>query len=302
MAKVMSGVTLSESTVERTTEDTGRELVDAYESGWTPTISAAWKWPLDALNRRMACVQIDATGVGIQGDGGQKAPGRMVWVGAISNAAVQREALPDESTFRPRTRYVAGLCPLAEMGPLLRSQAASVGMEHVDGWIALSDGGQGLEEFLRVYFPRVEAVIIDYWHVSEYLAKLAEAAYPSDETAREALRREWGELLREEGGWTTLNVLREYEPPSRTKLWKSTWATVQTYLENHASRMEYPEYLAKGWIIGSGLIEGACKKVIGARLKGPRRWSEKGAHEMAMLRSLFCSDPGAWESFWNRHQ
>lgn len=302
MLKVMSGVTLGESTVERTTEETGRELDAAYKSGWTPTIPAAWKWPLDALGRQMACVQIDATGVGIQGKNGAEAPGRMVWVGAVSNAAVQADGKPGVGSVPVRTRYVAGLCPLAEMGPLLRAQAASVGMEHVDGWIALSDGGQGLEEFLRVNFPRVEAIIIDFWHVGEYLAKLAEAACPSDEAGREALRRDWGRLLKEEGGWTTLNVLREYQPPSRTKQWKSTWATVETYLENHAHRMEYPEYLANGWTIGSGVIEGACKNVIGGRMKGPHRWSVKAAHEIAVLRSLFCSDQGAWDSFWKRKQ
>jgi hypothetical protein len=35
-----------------------------------------------------------------------------------------------------RARYLAGLYPLAEMGPLMRRQAAQVGMEQADLWIA----------------------------------------------------------------------------------------------------------------------------------------------------------------------
>ena len=42
--------------------------------------------------------------------------------------------------------------------------------------------------------------------------------------------------------------------------------------------MEYPEYLAKGWCIGSGAVESACKTVVGQRLKlAGMRWGEDGA-------------------------
>jgi len=43
---------------------------------------------------------------------------------------------------------------------------------------------------------------------------------------------------------------------------------VAGYFANQAHRMNYPEYLAKGWQIGSGPIESACKMVVGQRLKG----------------------------------
>jgi len=226
----------------------------------------------------------------------------MVWVGGVVNAPPNPDAVPVPADPRPRVqaRYVAGLHPLAEMGPLLRAHAAAVGMEQADVWGALSDGGAGLEDFLRVNVPRVEAIIIGYWHVSEYLADLAEAACPADRDARAALRREWCRVLKEEGGWTTLNLLREYQPPSKTKAWKTAWSTVEPYLANHAHRMAYPEYIANGWSIGSGAIESACRHVIGQRMKGPHRWGAPGAHEIAALRALFCSEKGAWAAFWSR--
>jgi hypothetical protein len=68
-----------------------------------------------------------------------------------------------------------------------------------------------------------------------------------------------------------------------------------------AHRMEYPEYLANGWCIGSGAVESACKTVVGQRLKlAGMRWGEDGAHAVCHLRALDRSEKGQWDAFWNR--
>jgi hypothetical protein len=57
------------------------------------------------------------------------------------------------------------------------------------------------------------------------------------------------------------------------------------YLESHASRTHYGEYEAKGYFIGSGVIEAGCKTVIGRRLKQSGMfWSEAGAEDILSLR------------------
>jgi hypothetical protein len=73
------------------------------------------------------------------------------------------------------------------------------------------------------------------------------------------------------------------------------------YLECQAHRMEYPEYLACGWCLGSGAIESVCKTVVGQRLKlAGMRWGEDGAHALCHLRALYRSEKGQWDTFWNR--
>ena len=63
---------------------------------------------------------------------------------------------------------------------------------------------------------------------------------------------------------------------------------------------DYPTYRAKGWAIGSGPIESACKTVIGKRMKnGGMRWSEDGGDEMCHLRALFASDENQWDAYWH---
>ena len=62
--------------------------------------------------------------------------------------------------------------------------------------------------------------------------------------------------------------------------------------------MAYPKYLARGWQIGSGPAESACKTVSGNRMKGGgMRWSPGGADEIAHVRALFRSEPGQWDAF-----
>ena len=68
------------------------------------------------------------------------------------------------------------------------------------------------------------------------------------------------------------------------------------YLENNAHRMAYHEYLAAGYPIASGVIEGACRHVVQDRMeRSGMRWILDGAHAMLALRCIHLS--GAWNEF-----
>jgi hypothetical protein len=192
------------------------------------------------------------------------------------------------------------LYTLAEMGPLLRRQAGQVGLDQADVWIALSDGGNGLEDALRVHFPRVEAVILDFFHAAQYLGKLATAAYPLDESAAQAQLAAWTRLLRDEGGDAMIAVLEEWQLPCAKGV-AAVRDDVLTYFRNQRHRMDYPTYEANGWYIGSGAVESACKTVVGSRLKGSgMRWSAPGSHAVCHVRALYRSEPSQWQAFWQR--
>jgi hypothetical protein len=296
----LAGLRLSESTVERTTEAAGQRVALAAGrpfGGGTP-----WAWHKDAEGKTVAYVAADATGVGQQGPGGVEAEGRMINVAMIYNPVPEARtdwADPDAAR-RPawQARYLASLNPLAELGIPLRRQGAQVGMNEVQRWIALSDGGSGLEDFLEKNFPRVEVVILDFWHAAEYLGELAQALHPQDETAAQAWRGDWCHRLKHTGGQAVLDSLADL--PVRGRAARDCLDKVRTYFRNQVHRMDYPTYRAKGWQIGSGPVESACKRVVGQRLKGAgMRWGADGANAVCNLRALFLSESGPWEAFWN---
>jgi len=213
----------------------------------------------------------------------------MVSVGMIFNAPADGPS---------QARYLAGLYDLDELGLQLRRQGAQVGMDTAQQWIALTDGGAGLEEFMRRNFPRAEC-ILDFFHAAGHLHELAQAWHPQDEGRARELGRQWSHRLKEEGGRAVLTLLDGLELRGRPPAAREVHRQVTQYLRNHVHRMDYPRYRANGWLIGSGHVEAACKSVVGQRLKGSgMRWSEAGANAICHLRALFKSETGQWDAFW----
>lgn len=325
------GLRLGESTVRLVTEDAGARLGKLQDEGRTVGEATPFDWQKDANGKTCAYVSLDLTGVRQQAKGGGAAEGRMPYVAAIYNpvpdppdeaqaargpiAGCEPVAQTDPSATalpkpakqtpkRPRmqARYVAGLLSLAALGLLLRKQAAQVGMEKAQQWIGLSDGGSGLEDFLRTNFNRINLVIIlDFWHPTGYLETLARAMHPDDEEKRVAQMKAWCHLMKHQGGAAIRKVLEGLEIAKNRKVARQAQQEAIQYIKNNEHRMDYPYYVAQGWQIGSGPIESACKTVVGQRLKlAGMRWREYGTDNVCHLRALFKSDKSQWGAFWER--
>jgi hypothetical protein len=298
----LSGLRVSESTAERTCEAAGRDIGRRLAAGETFGASQPWPWHRDAEGKTCAYVALDLTGLGMQGHGGTAAEGRMAAVAMVYSPVPEdraRWANPAARTPEFRARYVAGLDGQAALGEPLRKQAAQVGMDRAERWIAVSDAGAGVEDWLRMNFGRVDAVILDFYHAAEHLGDLGRALYPSDEATREGWIKTWSHRLKHEGGEVVLGELRALASDGRESV-RKVHGEVTGYFENHVHRMDYPAYRAKGWAIGSGPVESACKTVIGKRMKnGGMRWGEGGADEMCHLRALFSSGEGQWDAYWH---
>ncbi|MSQ97485.1 MAG: ISKra4 family transposase [Gemmataceae bacterium] len=292
----MSGLKLSESTVQRTTEDAGKRLAEQLQAGKTFGQKTVWDWHIDANGKTCAYLSVDATGVMMQGPEGAKADGRMAYVGMIFNP--QPRQTEDERLSRPcdGVRYLAGHYTLAELGEQMRRQAAQVGVGQATQWIALTDAGSGLEHWIDMYFP-LAIKIVDFHHASEYLENLAKV-YRSDAEGK-TLTDEWCHRLKHEGGAVMLKELQGLDLRRLSKAARKMYDAALTYFTNHVGRMNYPEYLSNGWHIGSGGVESACKTVVNQRLcLGGMRWCEAGSDHVCHLRALYRSDPDQWEAYW----
>ena len=108
----------------------------------------------------------------MQGEGASKVNGRMVTVGMIYNPQPRQAEEEALSKSCDGVRYCAGFYDLEELGLQMRRQAGQVGKNEAQQWIALTDGGAGLERFLDVIFPRAEK-ILDFHHAAEHLNAFA---------------------------------------------------------------------------------------------------------------------------------
>ena len=307
MLRKLAGLSLGTSTVRRVTEAAGRTVGERIAAGRTFGARVPWDWHRDRHGRTVAYTSVDATGLGMQAGRGGKAEGRMAWIGMVYNPPPP-VAEPPEPARRHEVmmaRYLAGLNTLEELGGPLRRTAAQVGMEQAEVWIALTDGGSGLEEFMRSNFGRPDLVLIlDFWHAAQHLAELARALYGGDEARVQAALGSWRHTLKHEGGEPLLAALAELEQRDGdgwAAVQREAWEGETGYFRRNVGRMGYPAYEANGWHIGSGPVESACKTVIGQRMKGGgMRWGEDGGDAVCHLRALFKSEGDGWDAFWAR--
>jgi hypothetical protein len=295
----MAGLHFSESTVERTTEAHGERLGQLWEQGHTLGAAHDWDWNRDATGQTVAYISVDATGVGQQGPGGAKAEGKMVSVGMVYNPVAFDPEAPQDARPIEQARSLAGLIDLEELGAQLRRQAGQVGMDRADRWIGLSDGGQGLDDFFRVQFPRA-TLILDFYHAAGHLGDLAKA-WSDDAVTAAALLDGWRHQMKADGGAAVLRTLEALDRSGRDPEALEQYRLVTGYVRKNAYRMDYPSYQAQGWQIGSGSMESGCKTVICQRLcNGGMRWGVDGTDSVSHLRALFRSEPSQWEAFWSQ--
>src|SRR5207253_7618632 len=77
---------------------------------------------------------------------------------------------------------------------------------------------------------------------------------------------------------------------------KKTLACVCNYLEKNLEHMHYDEYLAKGYPIASGVIEGACRHLVKDRMeRAGMHWTYAGAQAMLEVRSIHIN--GDWDRY-----
>jgi hypothetical protein len=287
-----TGVRLSASTVLRCTEAHGERLraqnrdgrmveSTVKEPGWT----AAREGEAPA-----AYVGLDAFSVPMQGAGAGPADSRMLYTAVVYT--------PDKAHHRYLVDFELDV--LAEQ---LRAQARACGVRDVGQLIAITDGGNGLEEALQRHLAADLTTILDWYHAAEHVSDFARVRFGSDESARQGWAEEAKGILYERGGEALLAHLRGTAwPAGASDDVREEWRKLIGYFENNRHRTDYPTYRSKGWDIGSGPTEAGCK-IIGERLKGSgMRWVEDGAATVGALRALYVSGPKLWDGFWSQPQ
>ena len=169
-------------------------------------------------------------------------------------------------------------------------------MDAAEQWIALSDGGNGMDEFLDVNFPRAVR-ILDFQHAAGHVSDLAKLIRAGE--AGTKLAGAWCHTLKHAGGTRLLKVLEKLDPKKMTQEARAKHQGVLDYIGKNLHRMDYPEYLRRGWQIATGAVESACKTVVNQRLcLGGMRWGEEGSDAVAHLRALYRSDADQWDGYW----
>jgi len=169
-------------------------------------------------------------------------------------------------------------------------------------YVGIADGASANWSFLEKH---TSCQLLDFFHVTEYLADVSHAAYPKkkDKAKRDVWLHEHCSELKYTTGFveTIITEMEELgKKKSLTKTIKEKLSAALTYFINHRHMMDYVGHLEKKLPIGSGVTEAACKTLVKQRLCGSgMRWKETGMRVILSLRALVQSK-GRWSQFWDK--
>jgi hypothetical protein len=165
--------------------------------------------------------------------------------------------------------------------------------------VALTDGERALQ--ILVEGTLGVTLILDLLHVLEKLWKAAYGFHA--EGSLEAELWVLDRTLRVLGGEVSQVVKGIRQSVTKRRLFgarRKTLLGVAGYLYRNRARMRYDEYLAHGWPIASGAVEGACKNLIKDRMeRSGMRWTEEMAETIVQLRAIYLS--GDFDRYWSFH-
>jgi len=171
---------------------------------------------------------------------------------------------------------------------------------HRRTWVIVTDGERALQRRVCQTFTDV-TLVLDLLHVLEKLWKAAHALHP--EGSREAEEFVYERTKRILGGQVSqvvkgLRLIATKRKLTGTK--SKTLEAVAGYLYRNRERMRYDIYLANGWPIASGSVEGACKNLIRDRFeRSGMRWTPETAEALLRLRAIYLS--GDLDAYWEFH-
>ena len=160
---------------------------------------------------------------------------------------------------------------------------------------ALADGAVWIWSLIFFVFGKASECL-DIYHAVENISALGKSLYGSGKKFDDWLDRMRLVLLSEglEGMVRELELLKRDLKPDDCKGVNS----LLEYLRKNAGRLTYSERLAAGRAIGSGLIEGCCKNLIGKRLKQTKAcWRVPRANKIAIICAIMYSNQ--WEQAWH---
>jgi hypothetical protein len=214
------------------------------------------------------------------------------------------------SRWRPESLFRTGVSSLAtseEFGRMMAAEADSRGFYHAAKQAFVSDGLPYNWTIQRTHFPSFTP-ILDFVHVVEHVYAAARQLRNEQEESWQ-LHLQWTEAcwqgrVREVVSQLRAEQLRIGAPPADAAENDPRKILAETigYLQNNASRMDYPSYRRQGLPITSALMESFVKE-LNERVKGTEKFWNDGASGEAILQvraAALCDDDRLQRHMTNR--
>jgi hypothetical protein len=289
----LAGVRLSHTTIGKIANETAGKMKSTMDD------HPAFR---DAFQKAEGCSEfyMDGTFVPILNADGTR-EWREMKVASLAKRLPGARALPEEWSSRPLPKpsmvyAFAAIESKEEFQERCRVERRRLGVGGVSS--ALGDGAKWIGNIVREVFGKTDECL-DIYHALEHVASCGKVLYGEGETFTSWLDRMRLVLLSEgfSGMERALQSLEDELQDESKKVQRTSVISLREYLSGHSDRLNYAERLLAGRPIGSGLIEGACKNLVGRRMKQTGAcWRLDRANRMALICSLLYANQ--WKRYW----
>jgi ribosomal protein L22 len=189
-----------------------------------------------------------------------------------------------------KREYTALIGESDQFNKLMFSLAIKNGYGKYENTVIISDGATWMRNMKDLLFPDAQQ-ILDYYHLKEHVTDFFKLIYNNDTNKYAKKSENVCSLIYE----SKLDDAKEVLTKSCKLKNKDDLEKLLNYLDNNKNNIDYAEYRAKDYFIGSGAIESSNKTVLQRRLKyGAMRWHVKSAQSVVTL--VAKSRSGLWMS------
>jgi hypothetical protein len=171
--------------------------------------------------------------------------------------------------------------------------------------VLLCDGDRSIWNYARQN-PLFEDFhhCIDFYHTTEHLSKAAEAIFGAKSPRGQWWYNGWREALKTDANAPTgiirsiISYLKRHKlPPTR----RTEAHAELIFFKRNRRLMRYPEFVARGFPIGSGPVEAAAKVIVKQRMcRSGMRWTREKGQYILTLRALVKSR--TWDAAWHAYE
>jgi len=288
----------STSTLARTTRAQGaraRDLIDAEQRAAT-----SMPRPVPAAEQGdgmgLCYLVMDGTGApmlprechGRAGKDGGRAGTREVKIGCLFTQSGLDPATSDPVQDPGSVSYISTFEPAALFATQAKAEYHRRGFDQIRQPIVLGDGAHWIWNIADQHFPHATQ-IVDYFHAREHLADLTKLLTPtlSDPAGFEQHLIDALDL----GDTDAIAAaVEKLDLPARAPDLAKPAATEVGYFTGNHHRMQYADFRANGYYIGSGPVESACNTIVKQRAKrAGMHWTIAGLDPVLALRTLHHS-------------
>jgi hypothetical protein len=283
LLELVSGVTLSRSSVRRITTRAGMALA-VVEQAEVDQVRAT----LPPAPPGPARQQVSVDGAMVPIVGGEWREVKTMVIGDLEAGNAGQAG---------QLTYVSRILEADRFADLATGELHRRGTFAAETVVAVADGAAWCQQFYAYHLPDAMR-ILDFPHAAEHLSRVAQACFGPGLTAEDWGRTQRAHLLagRAEAVCQAVSAVPVTHAPNPTEAYR-VMRQVGNYLRERLPQLAYADFLAAGYPIGSGAVESANKRVVEARLKGAgMHWTVANANALLALRGALCSQ--RWDDRW----